>query len=173
MEFFTKMLEARALTRFAGSKPRDVDLLWFRPAGTGWGTTPDLYASISSIRGALRRTLSRYWRIRSVLVIPQVSRTENNRRFERLFDQACIASAGYLSPAVEVLLLRGIGAMVTVCVRTTETIFVPVGFSIIDPTAVAALEKALRLDTVDEFKSLWRRTIEEDEETEPREATDD
>src|SRR5262249_13949999 len=103
-EFFTKMLEAQALPRLTGGKRRDLDLLWLRPTGSGWGTSPDLYACISSVRGTVRRTLSRNWRLRTTLVIPQVSRTENNRRFEPLFDHACVANAGYLSPAVEVVL---------------------------------------------------------------------
>jgi len=162
--FFVKMLEARGLSGLPRDKPRDLELVWFRPTGTTWGTSPDLEASISSIKGAVRHTLSRAWRVRTSLVVPQVSRGENNKRFEGLFDRACLATGGYLSPAVEVMLLRGVGAIVTVCVRLSAVIVVPVGFTIIDPVAVAALENALQLELVDEFHQLWRHAMEDDEE---------
>jgi len=170
IEFFVKMLEAKGLSHLPRDKPRDLELVWFRPTGTGWGASPDLEASISSIRGAVRRILSRPWRVRTVLAVPQMSRTENNKRFERLFDRACVATAGHLSPAVEVVLLRQIGAIVTVCVRLSETVSVPAGFSIVDPVAVTALEKALRLESIDGFNQLWRHAIEDAEEAASGEA---
>jgi hypothetical protein len=40
------------------------------------------------------------------------------------------------------------GAVVTVCVRLSAVTIVPVGFTIVDPVAVAALENALRLEQV-------------------------
>lgn len=164
IDFFIKMLEDRALVSLKPERPRDLELLWFRPTGTGWGASPDLHTAISGVKGAIRRTLSRFWRVRTVLVVPQVSRTENNRRFEALFDGACVANAGYLSPAVEVLLLRGIGAVVTVCVRVSDAIFIPVGFSILGAAAITSLEKSLRLEAVESFNELWRHPVEVDDE---------
>jgi hypothetical protein len=164
IEFCVTMLEARALSQLPRDKPPDLELLWFRPTGTGWGASPDLDVSISNIKGAARRTLARSWRVRTLLIVPHVSRTENNRRFERIFDRACVATAGHLSPAVEVVLLKRIGAIVTVWVRLSETVFVPVGFSITDPAQVNAVEKALRLDELDSFNQLWRHAIADEEE---------
>jgi hypothetical protein len=163
IEFFVRMLEAKGLSHQERDKPRNLELVWWRPAGTSWGASPDLDASISSIKGSVRHA-SRSWRVRSTLVVTQASRHENNKRFERIFDQACIAPAGYLSPAVEVVLLKGAGAIVTVCVRLSAVTFVPVGFVIVDIPTINALEKVLRLNDGHEFHQLWRHAIREDEE---------
>jgi len=163
IEFFGRMLEAKGLSHQERDKRRNLELVWWRPAGTSWGASHDLDVSISSIKGSVRRA-SRSWRVRSTLVVPQVSRHENNKRFERIFDQACIAPAGHLSPAVEVVLLKGAGAIVTVCVRLSAVTFVPVGFVIVDIPTINALEKALRLNDIHEFHQLWRHVIREDDE---------
>ncbi len=102
---------------------------------------------------------------RATLIVPQISKSENNKRFERQFDQAYFSGAGYLSPAIEVLLVRGIGAMVTVYVRLSATTSVPVGFVLLDPKVVAALDKSLRLDDVFGGTPIWRRKLDYDEES--------
>ena len=158
-----KLLENRGLSQISHDRPRDLELLWFRPTGTSWGTSPDLEAAIASIRGAVRRTLSRSWGVRTSLIVPQVSRNENNKRFDRTFDRACFAAPGYLSPALEVVLLKGVAAIVTVCVRLSAATFVPVGFAMVDTVAVNRLEKALRLEVVAGFHQLRRHAIEDDE----------
>jgi hypothetical protein len=170
-EFFVKMIEAFALPRLPANKPDTLDLIWCRPTGTRWGTSPDLEACVSSIRGAVRRTLSRSWTLRTTLIVPQISKSENNKRFERQFDQAYFSGAGYLSPAIEVLLVRGIAAMVTVYVRLSATTSVPVGFVFLDSKVVAALDKSLRFDDVFGGTPIWRRKMDDDEESALTEIT--
>jgi hypothetical protein len=158
IEFFVKLLEARGTAANAGTQ-RQIHLFWYRPSGTGWGATPDLDSALSSTRGAVRR-ISRSLQLRSTLVVPQVSRGENNKRFERLFDEAYLAPAGHISPAIEILLVRDVGAIVTVHVRLSGAIIVPVGFVLFDPKTIAALAATLRLDEVRTYSELWRRAPE-------------
>jgi hypothetical protein len=158
IEFFVKMLEARGASAKVGTR-RQMRLFWYRSGGTSWGVTPDLESSISSIRGAVRR-ISRLWQLRTTLIVPQVSRSENNRRFERLFDEAYLAPAGRISPSVEILLAKDAGAIVTVYVRLSEAVIVPVGFVFFAPKAVAALEASLRVDDVQSYTTIWHRVPE-------------
>lgn len=158
IEFFVKMLEARAGSTDVGTQ-RQMRLFWYRPAGTSWGVSPDLESSISSIRGAVRRS-SRSWQLRTTLIIPQVSRRENNKRYERLFDEAYLAPAGRISPSIEILLAKDVGAIVTVHVQLSGTVIAPVGFVLFAPKAIAALEASLRIDEVQTFATIWRRPPE-------------
>lgn len=160
IEFFVKMLEARGANQ---NIPKAPQLVWCRPIGTTWGASPDLTTGLSSIRGALRH-VARSHRLRTTLVVPQVARTERNRDFERAFDEAYLAPAGHLSPSIEVVLLRRIGAIVTVYVKLSPDVAVPVGFVTFDPMSVAAIEKALALDGV--LHVLWQRPGADEDEVE-------
>jgi hypothetical protein len=158
MEFFVRLLETRSTVTNVGAR-RQIHLFWYRPGGTGWGATPDLESSLSGIRGAARR-VSRSLQLRTTLIAPQVSRGENNKRFERLFDEAYLAPARRFSPAIEILLVKDTGAIVTVQVRLSEAIVVPVGFVLFEPKTIAALAAALRLDEVQTYPEIWRRASE-------------
>ncbi len=158
IEFFVRLLEARGAAANLGAQ-RHIHLFWYRPGGTGWGVTPDLESTLSSIRGAVRR-ISRSLQLRTTLIAPQVSRGENNKRFERLFDEAYLAPAGRISPAIEILLVKDIGAIVTAHVRLSEAIVVPVGFVLFEPRTIAGLAAAMRLDEVGTYSEIWRRAPE-------------
>ena len=96
----------------------------------------------------------------TTLIVPQVSRGENNKRFERLFDETYLAPAGQITPAVEILLVKEVGAIVTVHVRLSEAITVPVGFVLCDPKTISVLEGLLRTDEMRKFAVIWHRAPE-------------
>jgi hypothetical protein len=147
---------------------KSIDLYWVRPLGTAWGATPDLEASITNIRGAVRRH-SRSLRVKTRLFVPQ-ARGENNKRFERMFDAGYQLGSGILSPAIEVLLVSGICAVVSVPVALSEEISVPVGFVVFGSRRVAALESRLKVEIAKGSSVLWDRSDapEDDEETETK-----
>jgi hypothetical protein len=158
IEFFVRLLEARGSAANVSAQ-KQLQLFWFRPGGTSWGATPDLESSISSVRGAVRR-ISRSLQLRTTLIAPPASRGENNKRFERLFDEGYLAPAGRSSPAIEVLLIKDVGAIVTVHVRLSEATLVPVGFVLFEPKTVAALTATLRVAEVRTFAKTWYRAPE-------------
>jgi len=103
-------MERRASSADAGVAHVGTD--WFRPAGSRWGASPDLGEALKKLRGVVRQIASKDVDATSILVVPLSVKKEGPRRFKRLFDQCYVAAGGYLSPAVEVVLLRGVGAMV-------------------------------------------------------------
>lgn len=134
-----------------------LSLVWCRPTGTSWGASPDLDSALSTLRSTVRINISKATSTRSILVAPQVSKAEHNNRFERHFDEAYLAPAGYLSPAIEVLLVQNLAALVTVVVRVSDDICVPAGFIILDPKILASLMNAVRIPELRRQQPLWRR----------------
>jgi hypothetical protein len=165
MRFFLHALEQ--MPRPLSSRP--IELTWLRPVGTTWGATPDLEAAITNIRGAIRRH-SRSLRIRTRLYAPH-ARGENNMRFERTFDAGYQLSAGILNPAVEVLLISGMCAAVTVQMGITDEISVPIGFVMFGPKRIAALESRLKVELAKDTSALWERDDATTEDEEPSNQT--
>jgi hypothetical protein len=65
IDFFSKLIAKRALP--GTDDTRDLELIWLRFAGSGWGATPDLQDAVANLRGTLRRTFSKNWKIKTVL----------------------------------------------------------------------------------------------------------
>lgn len=141
---------------------RDLEVIWLRPAGSRWGSTPDLPDALANLRGTLRRKFSKESKIRSSLLIPNVVRTENNRRYDRIFDEAFVAPSGHLSPAVEVLLVRGVAAVVLVTATIAKSTCVPVGFATVNAVAVNLIEERLNLSFRTRAETLWKKAMQED-----------
>lgn len=104
----------------------DAELTWYRPGGTAWGATDDLRLTIGDVRAVLKSVKADV-AVKTTLVIPSALRNDRPRRFERIIDQGFVAPARYISPALEVVLIRGIAAMVAVSVRLSESVIVPIG----------------------------------------------
>jgi len=114
----------------------------------------------------LRRSSSKAWTLRTSLIVPQITRHEINRRFDRIFDHGYFAPPGHLSPAIEVVLLRGIGGLVLVRVALAQSTSVVVGFAMVDPKSIEQLEARLRLDFLRQARAIWaapKRNEEEDQ----------
>ncbi|WP_164054861.1 hypothetical protein [Rhizobium leguminosarum] len=150
-DLFVKLLED--LPNLSSDDGKAVEIRWFRPGGSIWGITPDLQETIASIKSAVRRKRGKA-KFRTKLIIPPVSRRENPKRFDRIFDEGFVAPSGHLSPAMEVLLVSGIGAIVVVRVAFSATVSAPVGFAIVDKLGLERIEKALK----------WERTRQRSEE---------
>jgi hypothetical protein len=48
VEFFVPLLEKRAGASSSASVPREIQILWYRPGGSGWGTSPDLQEALTA-----------------------------------------------------------------------------------------------------------------------------
>jgi hypothetical protein len=156
-ELFGQLVAERGLARLASASPRQLELLWLRPAGSSWGTSPDLQESVANIRAIVRSSLSKEWGLKSLLIVPQVARRENNRRFDRIFDEAYDAPAGQLSPSVEVVLLRDVCALVLVWVAVAPNVAIPIGFAISEPKAVDQVERSMGLSFLNGARPIWAR----------------
>jgi hypothetical protein len=164
VEFFVGLLEKRAASHDAGA-PREIQLLWFRPGGSGWGASPDLQDMITLLKGTLRRMLP-HVPVRTTLIIPQVSRRDSPRRFERAFDEAYVAPAGYLSPSIEILQIRAIGAIILVRVAFSNSVSAFVGYALVDSSGVERVHQNLLWDEARQrSQELWAtpRAREEEE----------
>jgi len=104
--------------------------------------------------------------VRTGLVIPQVARRDNPRRFERVFDEAYVTPAGHMSPSIEVLLVGEIGAIVLVRVMLPQAVSAFVGYALADGASVERIRRNLSWDTImPRSEELWSkpRVREEDE----------
>ena len=129
------------------------EIVWYRPGGSGWGCSPELQESIRSIKMAIQRRFGRI-PIRTKLVCPSVSRRDHPDRFKNLFDEGHIAPAGFLSPAVEILHIPQVAALVLVAVALSENTQIPVGFASVE---AGLLSRVAQLGEVDaRFDELWR-----------------
>jgi hypothetical protein len=126
----------QSLRRLIDEKPKSEstgvarimpELVWVRPAGSAWGATDDLRGFLADVRAAARHGSDRPGTLRTTLVFPAAERASGSQRFNRLFDQGLLAPAGYLTPAVEVILLRGVAAVVLVWIPLSQSCAVWVG----------------------------------------------
>ncbi len=168
IEFFAPLLERRAAASSGTSVPREIQILWYRPGGSGWGTSPDLQEALTALKAILRRAMPKI-AVRTALVIPQVAKRDNPRRFERVFDEAYVTPAGHMSPSIEVLLVGDIGAIVLVRVMLSQAVSAFVGYALADSVAVERIRRNLSWDTiVSRSEELWSRPrIREEDDLPP------
>jgi hypothetical protein len=160
-ELFVKLIEEMPSTNRDG---RTIEISWFRPGGSAWGVTPDLQETIASVKTAVRRKHGKA-RFRTRIIVPQIARRENPRRFDRVFDEGYVAPSGHLSSAMEVLHVSGVGAVVTVRVAFSAAVSAPVGFAIVDARALERIEKTLKWErSRQRSEELWTN-VESAEET--------
>jgi hypothetical protein len=164
VEFFVSLLEKRAARLASTGVPREMQILWYRPGGSGWGTSPDLQEALTALKGILRRALPKI-AIRTRLVIPQVAKRDNPRRFERVFDDAYVTPAGNMSPSIEVLLVGEIGAIVLVRVKLSQVVSAFVGYAVVDSAGVERIRRNLSWDTImPRSEELWSKPRMREEE---------
>jgi len=135
-----------------------VEIIWFRPGGSLWGTSEDLRVAINEIRTKIRKRSGVNPSIQSTLVIPaSVKQGEQQKRFGNIFDEGILAP-GLLSPSLEVLLVRGAGAIISVLIPLSETAKVWIGYMTVHPDDLDRVEKRIQWkDKKDQFQKLWKR----------------
>lgn len=135
---------------------RELDVVWLRPAGSAWGASDDLRALLAEVRATNRAGTGRRLAVRTTLVVPAAERTSHPRRFKKLFERGILAPPGYLPPALEVLLVRGLAAVALVWVQLSESCGVWVGRATNRPHDIAAIEGQLKLaELTENSKALW------------------
>lgn len=140
---FRRLVEMKLTSQTEGSGPVP-ELVWVRSGGSAWGASDDLRAMLADVRAAARVARERHGPIRTTLVVPATERGSRPRRFNRLFDQGLLAPAGYLTPALEVILLRGTAAIVLVWVPLSDSCAIWVGRATTRAQDLSTLE--VRLD---------------------------
>ncbi|WP_119273128.1 hypothetical protein [Taklimakanibacter deserti] len=157
IDVFTSLVTEKLISK-AVSVSSPLQLVWFRPGGTVWGTSSDLQDALFKIRGAVRAANPQAV-VHSKLVIPQILRRDNPFRFNRLFDDGYIAPAGYLSPGLEIMYLEGVGAIVLVVTSMAPTVTVSVGFALVDDAGVQRIHKALEWQNLRKSADkLWTKS---------------
>jgi hypothetical protein len=142
--------------------PATLDLVWYRPAGSAWGASPDVQSVIPEIVGSLRKSLPPAWRLRSTLISPASARREAQGRFGRLFDRGFVSPASHLAAGTEILYLEGIVAMILTRVALTPVISLPVGFVLCAEGDLQRLANVLgSLD--DQNDEMWNRSAVHEE----------
>jgi hypothetical protein len=155
-QIFRTLITQRAIEAAPEGDQLLPELLWLRPTGSSWGASDDLRALLAEVRGAVRDIPDRRRSVRTTLVVPAADRGSHPSRFKRLFDHGILAPPGYLPPALEVLVVRGIAAAVLVWVALSESCGVWVGRATTRSQDLSALEERLQYsDLHSRSKRLW------------------
>ncbi|MDM0065304.1 hypothetical protein [Variovorax sp. J31P207] len=152
-----KRLTSLIASRSEGAQSQEAwDLFWFRPGGTIWGLTEDLQTTISELKAMSRRSLSGEGGLVATLIAPASVSSDSVKRFDRIFDRGLGARAGRGSTSVEVLLIRGVCAVVSVLVPLSAGVNVWIGRITVIPKDVSRIAERLRPnDPEPELVSLW------------------
>lgn len=155
MDLFMGLLDAKFREATPAPGPREIRILWLRPGGSLWGTSPDLQDSIARMRGILKAAYP-HASTRVTLVVPQVARRDNPRRFERPFDEGFVAPAAYMSPGVEILHIEGHGALVLVAVSFGHGVSASVGYALVDSEGLDRVHKVIDWENIRKrAQQLW------------------
>lgn len=139
-----------------GKSPAGWNLFWFRPGGTIWGLTEDLQTTLGELKAMSRRSPSGEGGLVSTLIAPASVSSESVKRFDRIFDRGFSARAGRSSLSVEIVLIRGVCAIVSVIVPLAEGVNVWIGRITVKPSDIDRIVKRLRPDDHEpELVSLW------------------
>lgn len=135
---------------------QSFNLNWFRPGGTIWGLSEDLQLTISELRAMTRRGSSGAGGLVATLVAPASVSADSAKRFDRVFDRGLSARAGQSTPSIEVLLVRGVFAAVSVLVPLAKDVHVWIGRITVKPKDVVRIEDRLRVDDLESnLQPLW------------------
>jgi hypothetical protein len=145
-----------ARTSESDQQQHAFDLFWFRPGGTIWGLTEDLQTTVNELRVMSRRSKSGEGGLIATLIAPASVSADSMKRFDRIFDRGLAARAGRGTPSIEVLLIRGVCAVVSVLVPLAKGVDVWVGRITVKPKEVARIAERLRPDDPEpELVPLW------------------
>lgn len=133
-----------------------VELLWFRPGGSAWGATDDVRLMGAELRAVIRKHSRLSRDVTTSLIVPAALRNDKPRRFDRIFACGLFAPSGFLSPGIEILLVRGLGAMVLVSVRLSEKVSVWIGRATTRPEDLDRIEHRLRwVNSGPNLEQIW------------------
>jgi hypothetical protein len=142
----------------------EVPLVWIRPGGSAWGTSPDLQGAIAAIRGSIRAKSPKA-ALRTTVVMPSIIQREAAKRFNRIFDEGYIAPRGYFSPAIETILIGDMAALVSVRVAFSPTVSASVGFITINGSSVRRIKDGVRWEsTRSRAEECWNTPRQKAEE---------
>ena len=114
-------------------------LIWLRPGGDAWGATEDLGRALAQLRRIVG--LPDHPRGKgATLLFPAAVR--DIKRFRALFEQGSEA-APRVGANLEIVLLRGVAALVTASVPINDGFAVPVGCIVTEAAALARVEAFL------------------------------
>ncbi|GAA0830722.1 hypothetical protein [Cupriavidus pauculus] len=134
------------------------ELHWLRPGGARWGATEDLPSTLESLR-AIVRARTKGGSISTALVSPAAVGGKESLLFQRIFDRGLLAPAGKSPIALEILIVPGALAVVSVMMPLTQSVHVPIGYVTIDEVAVKRIMHLSRMQAlVNEGERLWPRS---------------
>lgn len=139
-----------------GQSSEAWELFWYRPGGTIWGLTEDLQSMVGELKAMSRRSPSGEGGLVATLIAPASVSSDSVKQFDRIFDRGLAARAGRGSLSLEVLLIRGVCAAVSVIVPLAKGVDVWIGRITVKHSDVARIADRLRPDDPEpELVSLW------------------
>jgi hypothetical protein len=128
------------------------EVIWARPNGSTWGRTVRVGETLSELRNALRD--GGHQDVGTILVMPRSTHKFVRYGHKRLFDRGQLLPQGHLPANLEVLLVPGVVALVSVHVPVGRHA-VPIGGLVTDARRLARLGERLRFGQVEGWGELW------------------
>jgi energy-converting hydrogenase Eha subunit A len=132
-----------------------IELFWLRPVGSAWGLTDDLRMLLVEFRALMRKAYGADVSIESVLLVPSSIKADRPSRFNRVFESGKVFPPGVISPAIEILLIRDVAAVVTLSVRIAEDTNVWIGRVTRNADDLIRIEQRLKLKESMAAEVLW------------------
>lgn len=125
------------------------ELFWLRPGGERWGLTQDLNFSIERWRQVVRANIGGE-SLPLTLVTSGANQQKASNPFKRIFAKTVHLKEGAPAQAVEVLVIPGILAALTVMAPISDRVSVPIGWATISPDAVSRILTLSGLESIGE-----------------------
>lgn len=152
---FALALERVLTMRRSADIPNHLEIIWLRPGGTAWGRTLDLPDAIQAIENSVRPFRPKAGKAVTKLVTPADLALDLHRGFTRIFDFGLPKSQQGLNSAIEIVLVRGIGAMVGVRAAVSSTTTISICAITTSLRAVRSIDSILHLSIDNLLPPLW------------------
>jgi hypothetical protein len=131
------------------------ELLWQRSGGARWGATDDVSLTLEALRSSIRN-IERGGLLRATLLTPASVPTGEAKVFSKLFDRGLVLPSGHSSPALEILVIPGIFALVSVLVRISPSVAIPIGrVTVVQKEVERILERSKLISLASSGQPIW------------------
>jgi hypothetical protein len=136
----------------AGGIAGSVEIVWLRPSGSSWGRTLRVAETLHELREMLRN--AGVHDVSNRLVMPRATHRSIRTNHRRLFDAGILPPHGHLPPNLEIIMVRGIAALVNVHLPVAGH-SVPIGGVVADPKRLARMADRLTPAGEGDWETLW------------------
>lgn len=140
------------LIALGGRRGERGEIIWLRPNGSSWGRSLRVADTLQLLREATRNADMAVGE--AMLAMSRSTHKSFRSNHKRLFERGVLLPQGHLPTNIEVLMVTGVGALVSVHLPVGGH-SVPIGGLVTDPKRLARIEERLNGDG-ERWEQLWK-----------------